>query len=91
MGMNMLTKKQLTWVQKHVARRAPRLLQGPTFGDIFVAMPDGFLCQECVIVHKIDVGSDDVDVWQVGSDGWIGPCVCSGCKLSIPVIVDGES
>jgi len=40
--------------------------------------------------YNIDCSPDDVECWDVGSEGWISPVVCKQCKLSIPVVVDGE-
>jgi hypothetical protein len=55
-------------------------------------MPDGspcpVYCHKC-IPKDLDIGSDDVEVWETHSDGWTGPVLCSVCLLSIPVIVDG--
>jgi len=57
---------------------------------IFVANPDGtFHCADC-IPATVDVGAADVETWEEYSDGWIGPCVCSACQLSIPVYINGK-
>lgn len=70
---------------QHERRRALHEL----VGDHFVADADGFLCESCAKEAGVDFEDDAVEVWEVGSAGWLGPCVCRGCKLSIPVIVDG--
>lgn len=61
-----------------------------TGGRVFVADDDGFLCEACAVERGVDLGDDAVQTWEVGGDGWLAPCVCRGCKLSIPVVVDGE-
>lgn len=64
---------------------------GQGFGDVFVAMSDDtFLCEDCAVRHGIDLGDDAVQTWEVGGNGWLGPVVCAECKLSIPVVCDGE-
>lgn len=66
-------------------------MTAPRFGSLFVAHPDGtFQCESCADKDKVDWLSDDTNVWEVGSRGWLGPVVCRTCKLSIPVYVDGE-
>jgi hypothetical protein len=57
---------------------------------VFVANADGtFLCRSC-IPPTLDLGDDRVEVWEVGSSGWLTPVVCRDCKLSIEVFVDGN-
>jgi hypothetical protein len=57
---------------------------------IFLANADGtFLCAGCT-PPEIDLGDDRVEVWEVGSSGWLSPVVCRDCKLSIEVFVDGN-
>lgn len=62
------------------------------FGDIFVVIDDGknYLCEPCAVEEKIELGSPQVNTWEVGSDGWLNPIMCKKCKRSIPVICDGE-
>lgn len=61
------------------------------YGDAF-AVIDGntFYCERCAKEKGIDLGADDVQTWEVGSGGWLKPIVCTACKLSIPVVVNGE-
>lgn len=62
----------------------------PNAPRIFVDTDDGCICQDCLPSHpEIDVSDDATQVWQEYSDGWLAPCVCVDCKLSIPVYVDG--
>lgn len=62
------------------------------FGDIFVVLYDGqsYLCEPCAVEEKIELESQSVCTWAVGSDGWLNPIMCKKCKRSIPVICDGE-
>lgn len=76
--------------RQRATRKRTRKIPEPTFGYVFVALADGFLCEECARDAQLDLGSDDVQTWEVGGDGWLGPCVCNECKLSIPVIVNGD-
>ncbi len=56
----------------------------------FVANADGtFLCNRCIPPH-LDLGDERVEVWEVGSSGWLTPVICRDCKLSIEVFVDGN-
>jgi hypothetical protein len=72
----------------HALREAPA---AAPFGDIFVAHDDGtFECEPCAAAKGIDFGDDDVNTWEVGGGGWLGPVVCCACKLSIPVYVNGN-
>jgi len=58
--------------------------------DFFIANDDGtFTCGPC-IPDGIDPGDEEVEVWEVGGHGWLGPVVCHVCKLSIEVYLDGE-
>ena len=57
--------------------------------DIFVIEGDEVTCGPC-LPDDIDPADTDVEVWEFGSNGWLRPMVCSQCKLSIPVYVDGE-
>lgn len=61
------------------------------YGDAF-AVIDGntFYCERCAKEKGIDLGAEDVQTWEVGSGGWLKPVVCTACKLSIPVVVNGE-
>lgn len=56
---------------------------------IFVAVSDGFICGPC-LPDGVDPEDQDVEVWDLWSSGWTGPCVCKVCKLSIPVYIDGD-
>lgn len=62
------------------------------YEDIFVANDnDTFTCGPCLTPKEVKaLGNDDVEVWNVGSDGWTAPVVCHRCKMSIPVVVDGN-
>lgn len=59
----------------------------------FIAHRDEtFTCEDCWTEAERESTADaDVQVWEERSHGWIGPCVCARCKLSIPVYVDGEA
>jgi hypothetical protein len=59
---------------------------------VFVANNDGtFTCENCLSDElRARLGDDDVEVWEEYSDGWLEPCVCSACHLSIPVYVTGK-
>lgn len=61
------------------------------FGDIFAAVDDGnnFLCEPCAREEKVELESPDVNTFEVGSDGWLGPVMCKKCRRSIPVVCDG--
>ena len=57
---------------------------------VFIALGDGFICQDCMTTtEKESLGDPHVEVWQEGSNGWTGTCVCLRCQISIPVYVDG--
>lgn len=64
--------------------------------DIFVATgPDSYLCSDCLNTPEHDalrarLGDDDVDVWEDYSAGWLSAPICAGCKLSLPVYVNGN-
>jgi hypothetical protein len=47
-------------------------------------------CQDC-IPSDVDLGADDVQVWQEHSEDWLAPQVCSECGFSIPVYVKQKS
>lgn len=58
----------------------------------FIADRDTFLCGDCnAHTNEYDVGLDRTEVWEWFSHGWLGPVVCRRCKLSIPVVIDGEA
>jgi hypothetical protein len=58
--------------------------------DIFVVTAeDEVICGPCLPDH-IDPADTDVEVWAFASEGWLAPCVCTVCGLSIPVYVNGE-
>jgi len=59
---------------------------------VFVAHADGaFTCEDCLSAElRARLGDDDVQVWEEYSEGWLGPCVCATCHLSIPVYVTGR-
>ena len=60
--------------------------------DWFIHDGDEFVCGDCNHRLKLhDVSLDTTEVWEWFSNGWLGPCVCRVCKLSIPVILDGDS
>lgn len=40
--------------------------------------------------RDFDPSDDRTQVWEEGSDGWLSPVVCRGCKRSIAVVVDGD-
>lgn len=55
----------------------------------FVADAEGFLCGDCNDAKKLyDVADEDTQVWEFYSSGWLAPCVCGGCGLSLPVYLD---
>jgi hypothetical protein len=58
--------------------------------DIFVVTAeDEVICGPCLPDH-IDPADIDVEVWAFASEGWLAPCVCTVCGLSIPVYVNGK-
>lgn len=61
----------------------------PTFGTVFAAIEGGsaFLCEECATEAKVELDSEAVPTWEIGSVGWLGPVVCRDCGLSIPIYV----
>lgn len=68
----------------------PTIPPGPSFGEQFAVMEDGRIyCEACARRQGIDLCSDAVPTWDVGSTGWTAPCVCVECKLAIPVYVNG--
>lgn len=49
-----------------------------------------YLCGSCNERDKVfDPPDSDVSAWEFWSHGWLGPCVCRVCKLSLPVYIDG--
>ncbi len=61
------------------------------YGDVFVAHADGtYQCEVCARLAGVDLGADETQTWEVGGAGWLAPLVCRTCRLSIPVVVDGE-
>lgn len=62
-----------------------------TIGDYFIVTDDGFVyCETCAKDKGIDIDAPDTVLWEVFGGGWLGPCICAGCDLSIPVYVNGE-
>ncbi len=62
---------------------------GP-YGDVFVILPGGDIyCESCAKSLGIVLEDEAIPTYEVGSRGFTAPCVCTKCKLSIPVIVDG--
>lgn len=61
------------------------------FGEVFAVIDGGsnFLCEPCAVEEKIELHSEHVPTWEVGSNGWLAPIACKKCKRSIPVICDG--
>jgi hypothetical protein len=61
------------------------------FGDVFAVVDGGsnFLCEPCAKEAGVELDSEDVPTWEVGSNGWLGPIMCKNCKRSIPVVCDG--
>jgi len=52
----------------------------------FVALSQGFICQDCLVKHpEVDVSRAETEVWQEGSEGWLEPVACSDCQRQIPV------
>lgn len=50
------------------------------------------ICAACLSKHpEIDIGDVNVDVWEIGSDGWTAAPICSTCKKEIDVIVGTET
>lgn len=77
--------------------------QRELYADLFVAVseageavtPPGsklpnFVCGHCIPTHSpaIDMEDDRTQIWEVGSDGWLGPIECMDCGESIEVEVD---
>jgi hypothetical protein len=60
-----------------------------SFKGIFVTLPDGFLCSECIPLET-EISSSSVETWRECSHGWTGPVICNECQLSIPVYVDAR-
>lgn len=65
----------------------------PTFGTVFAAVDGGavFLCEECATAAKVELDSESVPTWEIGSVGWLGPVVCRDCGLSIPIYVSSST
>lgn len=64
-----------------------------SFPEHFALVPgtdDTFVCECCARLRKIDLGDPKVEVWECMSGGWLSPVVCADCRLSLPVIVDGD-
>ncbi len=60
------------------------------WAGIFVCHADGTCtCGPC-LPDDVDPADVAVEVWEVGSHGWLGPMVCKACKASIPIVCDGE-
>ena len=59
---------------------------------LFIALSDGgFVCSDCMTLTEVESLSDiHVEVWEEGSHGWTGPCICARCKLSIPIYIDAD-
>lgn len=58
--------------------------------DWFVANEDDtYYCGDC-LPPEIYPGDPDVEVWEFYSTGWLAPCMCKICKLSLPIYLDGE-
>lgn len=53
----------------------------------FVAHKDGTFTHGACTPKEIDIGSADVEVWSVGSDGWTAPIACSACGKPIDVVI----
>lgn len=82
------------------ANRADRSNEGGASGGATSSAPRLFVdggagtagkvyCPDC-IPKDLDLGSDDVEVWEEGSDSWVAVPVCSVCRSSILVVVDGD-
>lgn len=61
---------------------------------LFVAERSGtHVCQDCFAEAGITdevLSSEDTEVWEERSHGWVGQPLCRLCKLSIPVYVDDQ-
>lgn len=77
--------------RKRTKRKASPRRTGK-YDDIFVANKDDtFTCGPCLTEsERKTLGDPEVEVWEVGGDGWMNPIVCKRCKMSIPVVVNGE-
>lgn len=62
------------------------------FGEVFAVVDGGssFLCEPCAKKEKVELDSEHVPTWEVGSSGWLAPIACKKCLRSIPVVCDGE-
>lgn len=64
-------------------------MSAPRDDQYFIATKTDFLCGRCNDRTKeFDITDPAVQVWEFYSQGWLGPCICKGCHLSIPVYID---
>lgn len=57
----------------------------------FIATKTIFLCGDCnEKLRRFDITDPAVQVWEFYSDGWLAPCICDRCKLSIPIYINAQ-
>lgn len=57
--------------------------------EYFIATKTTFLCGDCnEKLGRYNIEDPAVQVWDFYSEGWLAPCICERCQLSLPIYIN---